>query len=111
MAKDDRMHFRLDPAARAKLKKACALTGLDEAGALRACIQAFTDYVDQHGGIFLPLAIVPQSKIPKSFGAAGEQTNAPADGLSTPSTPRCFPDALPGLRARSSRGRREKGKP
>jgi len=63
MSKDHRLHFRLDDKARNRLKEACALTGLDEATALRACILAFVDYVEQTGEIRLPLAVVPKPKI------------------------------------------------
>lgn len=62
MSKDHRLHFRLDDKARNRLKEACALTGLDEATALRACILAFVDYVEQTGEIRLPLAVVPKPK-------------------------------------------------
>ena len=61
MGKDDRLHFRLDPEARKKLQRACELTGLDEPTALRACIQAFIEHIEQNGGIWLPLAIVPKA--------------------------------------------------
>ena len=62
MSKDDRLHFRLDPVAREKLRKVCAVTGLDEPTALRACISAFIEYVEAHGEITLPLRVVPRAK-------------------------------------------------
>jgi hypothetical protein len=81
MAKDVRMHFRLDPVAREKLQRACELTGLDEPSAMRACIQAFIEHIEENGGIWLPLAIVPKSGAPpgKIPARRGQQTAGPVD--------------------------------
>jgi predicted DNA-binding protein len=37
-------------------------TGLDESTIIRAAIEACLDYVEEHGEITLPLAVLPKSK-------------------------------------------------
>ena len=88
MSKDTRLHFRLDNAAREKLREVCKLTGLDEATALRACIKAFIEYIEEHGEIRLPLAVVPKAKaqIPApSFPSTARP--APGEGFSLSEPP------------------------
>lgn len=74
MGKDERLHLRLDTEARKKLLRACELTGLDEATALRACVSAFIEYVEENGGIWLPLAILPKSTVKKSLPPSTDST-------------------------------------
>ena len=89
MSKPDRINFRLDPVARRRLQRACELTGLDEPTALRACIQAFVEHIEAEGGIWLPLAIVPQEKKKSgSFPKAGHLQNVDVAGPSIASTTR-----------------------
>jgi len=116
---------RIDDQMRKDFDEVMEITGLGDTQFVKAAIRALVDYVREHGEIRLPLAIIPKSEVAKPFGAAGEKPNAPADGLSTPSTPRFSPDALrlneepptTGPRARSTRRaitklvEREKGKP
>jgi hypothetical protein len=85
MGKDIRLHFRLDPAARERLRKVCELTGLDEPTAMRACIQAFIEHVEEKGGIWLPLAIVPKDSTPPKAHAAKPPAARTRAGIGSPS--------------------------
>jgi hypothetical protein len=75
MAKADRINVRLEPALRERLRRICKLTGLDEPTALRACVEAFVDYIETHGEIRLPLAIIPRKE---SKAAAPARTGSTA---------------------------------
>jgi hypothetical protein len=59
--KDTRITMRLTPELRKRLLAVCAKTGLDEPTAVRALIEGFCETVEQRGGIWLPLSVVPKS--------------------------------------------------
>lgn len=99
MPKPERINFRISPADREKLKQVCELTGLDEPTALRACVVAFIEHVEEHGGIWLPLAILPKDQVPPKSqplapAAARNAAGAPATDSTRFSTSDPTPDEL-----------------
>lgn len=113
MPKDSRIHLRLDPTERDKLQKVCDFTGLDEPTALRACVNALIEYIETHGEIRLPLAVIPKSKAATQPAAATDAPSArkrtgPTDnphGLNEPPAGYVEPDQLPPSKQRMTRSR------
>lgn len=99
--KSSQINVRLTEALREDLEHACAITGLDSATVVRACLEAFVAEVKRTGEIRLPLAVIPKSETKKSSGAvltprsssaaptglSGER-GAPRDFLEEEETPR-----------------------
>jgi len=62
MAKKKTARARIDEDLREDFDWALTETGMSEAQLLEASIKAFVAYVKEHGGIWLPLAIIPKPK-------------------------------------------------
>lgn len=61
MSKEIRIAFRADKALKSRLTKAAKTVMLNESQLSEACVEALIEYIEEHGEITLPLAIVPKS--------------------------------------------------
>lgn len=77
-----------------RLEKACSQTRIDTSTVVRACIEAFCDEVEDKGGVWLPLRIVP-----KKSGMSEEQTPARPSAQAGGRSMRGYPpsDESPGV--------------
>lgn len=54
---------RLGDELHARFDAACGKTRIDSSTVVRACLEAFCDEVEEKGGIWLPLRIVPDNTL------------------------------------------------
>lgn len=89
--KHARIHVRIDDAMKARLAAAVRkinMPGVDEAAIVRGCLNAFVETVEEHGGIFIPIALKPREEGSKSqaLPAKSGRSDAPNALPANPST-------------------------
>ena len=80
MSKDTRIAFRTTMDLKERLGKVSKTVRLSDSQLAEACVEALVEYIEEHGEITLPLALVPKS--------AGKKVSAPrfrTGGIETPS--------------------------
>ena len=81
MSKDTRIQFRVSDAQKIRFGNCAAKVKLNETALGAAAVDALCDYIESHGEITLPLAVIPESLLKKLRGIASP--NAPAIFTST----------------------------
>jgi hypothetical protein len=85
VAKDTRIAFRASEEMKRRLQSASKKVKLNETALAEAAVEAAVEYIEKHGGIWLPLQVVPRPAA--DFPEAGaKRIAADAGGLSTGST-------------------------
>jgi hypothetical protein len=69
MARSKKVQCRIPEVVRNDFDQALEITGMGETQFVEAAIKAFIEYVREHGGIWLPLAIVPKRDAVPEDGA------------------------------------------
>jgi len=62
MAKEPRINVRATESQKERLRRACEVTGLSETAIVMACVEAALVYIEAHGEVRLPLAVIPKSE-------------------------------------------------
>jgi hypothetical protein len=62
MGKDTRIAFRASIEMKDRLAKACKKLKIGETALAEAAVEAAIEYVEEHGGIWFPLRVVPDPK-------------------------------------------------
>ena len=81
MSKDTRIQFRVSDTQKIRFGNCAAKVKLNETALGAAAVDALCDYIELHGEITLPLAVIPESLLKKLRGIASP--NAPAIFTST----------------------------
>jgi hypothetical protein len=99
VGKDTRIAFRASDELKERLQRAAKKVKLSETALAEAAVEATVQYIEEHGGIWLPLRVIPAPQGVAGFPRAGEiTTSAGAGGHSITSTASRVPaDALPVL--------------
>ena len=65
MAKETRINVRASEELKDRLKRASEATGINETNLVISCVEALLDYIETHGELTMPLAVLPKSKLNK----------------------------------------------
>lgn len=63
MKRETRISVRATQELKDRLKNASLLTGINETNLVVSCVEALLDYIDEHGEISMPLAVLPKSAL------------------------------------------------
>ena len=62
MSKDTRIAFRTTADLKRRLAKVASVVRLNETQLAQACVEALVEYIEEHGEIRLPLAVIPKKR-------------------------------------------------
>lgn len=63
MKKQIRISVRASDELKQRLKAASDLTGINETNLVISCVEALIEYIETHGEIRMPLAVIPRSEL------------------------------------------------
>jgi hypothetical protein len=63
MPRERRINVRAKGDLKDRLRRACEITRASESSLVAACVEALVNYVESHGEITLPIAVVPKSAL------------------------------------------------